>query len=154
MRYFIFSLSTLLAGFAVGAATIVLDPGPGHPTYLGTSCGGVTVNEWATGFDKAGNAVTLVRATTHCNLSGRGGRVRHYQACWAVTFAKNGTLLRKTLIASNSGRRIISCAADIDATATYADAAAGNARATLSTVLVDGHGTVYRAVLLFNQSSN
>ena len=64
---FLFSL----AGASARAATIVLDPGPGTD-YLNYWCGGQRVNEFATGFDAAANAVTEVEVGTTCHGSGRG----------------------------------------------------------------------------------
>ncbi len=132
------------------AATIVLDPGPGTD-YLSIWCGGQSVNEIATGFDAAGNALTQVRVATTCNGSGRGSRSQHYLACWAVTFGEDGTLLSKVWEATNhwvQGSAAIPCPAPADPAAIYTFAdGAGNYPATLSTGLVGATSNVYRGVL-------
>ena len=129
------------------AATIVFDPGPGTD-YLAIWCGGQQVNEIATGFDAAANAVTLVKVTTTCHGSGRGSPNQYYLACWTVTFAQNGSILSKVWLATNhwrQGQPAIPCPVPADPTAVYTyEDGAGNFPATLGTALI---GTVYRAVL-------
>lgn len=67
--------SMLLAGAAsADPVTHLLDPGPGYPTYLSHSCGGVQTHGGATGFDAAGNVVTQQRFFTSCPGSGRGSK--------------------------------------------------------------------------------
>jgi uncharacterized repeat protein (TIGR01451 family) len=139
-------LMTMFAAMA-HAATTVLDPGPGTD-YLGVWCGGQQVNEIATGFDAAANAVTLVKVTTTCHGSGRGSPNQYYLACWTVTFAQDGSILSKVWLATNhwvQGNPAIPCPVPADPVAVYTyEDGAGNFPATLSTALIN---VVYRAVL-------
>ena len=139
-------LMTMLAARA-NAASTVLDPGPGTD-YLGVWCGGQQVNEIATGFDAAANAVTLVKVTTTCHGSGRGSPNQYYLTCWTVTFAQDGSIESKAWLATNhwaQGHPSIPCPVPADPAAVYTyEDGAGNFPASLSTELI---GAVYRAVL-------
>jgi len=58
---------------------------PAYPAYLAVSCGGVRLSV----LEESGN-VAMVSATTNCNGSGRGAKVKHYLACWRVATASDG----------------------------------------------------------------
>ncbi|MFN7951369.1 MAG: hypothetical protein U0610_06570 [bacterium] len=130
------------------AETRVLDPGPGTD-YLSVWCGGQTVNEIATGFDAAANAVTLVKVATTCHGSGRGSPNQYYLACWSVTFADDGIIESKQWLATNhwaQGQPSIPCPVGADPSAVYtATDGAGNFPETLSTG--QPSSTEYRALL-------
>jgi len=140
----------VMFGNHANAATTVLDPGPGTD-YLGISCGGQTVNEIATGFDPAANAVTLVKVATTCHGSGRGSLNQYYLACWTVTFAEDGGLLSKEWQATNhwvQGTPAIPCPVPADPAAVYTfENGSGSLVATLSTASIGTTSPVYRAVL-------
>jgi hypothetical protein len=150
-------LALLMAGVLIsmmstlaGAATTVLDPGPGTD-YLSVSCGGQTVNEVATGFDAAGNAATQVRVATTCHGSGRGSPNQYYLACWAVTFGEDGAIQSRVWQATNhwvQGNPAIPCPVVTDPAAVYNFTdGAGHFPATLSTGRLGSNSTAYRAVL-------
>lgn len=140
---------TLISATA-NAAITVLDPGPGTD-YLGIWCGGQKVNEIATGFDAAANAVTLVKVTTTCHGSGRGSANQYYLACWTVRFGQDGGIVSKVWLATNhwvQGHPTIPCPVPADPAAVYPYAdGAGNFPETLSTALVGASNAVYRATL-------
>ncbi len=142
-------LMTMFAAMA-NAGTTVLEPGPGTD-YLGVWCGGQQVNEIATGFDAAANAVTLVKVTTTCHGSGRGSPNQYYLACWTVTFAQDGSIASKEWLATNhwaQGHPSIPCPVPADPAAVYTyEDGAGNFPATLSTARIGTTSAVYRAVL-------
>ncbi len=139
-------LTTTIAAKASGATT-VLNPGPGTD-YLNYWCGGQQVNEIATGFDDEANAVTLVKVSTTCHGSGRGSPNQYHLACWTVTFAQDGSIVSRELLANNfwtQGHTAIPCPVSVDPAAVYVHTdGAGNFPATLDTETV---GTTSRAVL-------
>lgn len=77
----------LFFALAAQADSFTLSPGPGYPTYLGASCGGVqtVVGADAIAPDLSSADIDL-SASTHCSTGGRGARSRYYKACWQVTF--------------------------------------------------------------------
>lgn len=131
-----------LTAAAALAASAVLDPGDGRQ-YLQNWCGGQQVNEYAHGFDGAGNSLTAVEVTTRCSTGGRGTKPRTYLACWLVTFDDTGTVVKRKLVTSGSwrlGRPPLSCTLILDPDAVFTRGGG----ATLATSLI---GTSYRAVL-------
>lgn len=147
------AFSTVLAmAFAAtaGAATLVLDPGPGTD-YLGVWCGGQRVSEIATGFDAAADAATLVQVSTTCHGSGRGSPNQYYLACWTVNFGHDGRIASKVWLATHhwvQGHPAIPCPVAADAAAVYTHTdGAGHFPATLSTTAIGTTSPVYRAVL-------
>ncbi len=76
-------LGMLSTGVASASTTISLNSGPGYPTLLGVSCGGVHTSTYVTGFDASGNITGEVYAWTRCGLSGRGGGYKsHMYSSW------------------------------------------------------------------------
>lgn len=101
---------------AMAETSIVLNPGNGRD-YLLYWCGGQSVQEYADGFDTAGNAVTTVIVSASCNGSGRASRNHYYKTCSRVTFDTVGNRLTVDKIGSVSwvqGQPAPSCGADAD----------------------------------------
>jgi hypothetical protein len=141
MKMLVAMLLTFAATAAL-AATTVLDPGDGRQ-YLQYWCGGQQVNEYAQGFDEAGNSLAAVKVTTRCSTGGRGTKPRTYLACWLVTYDDSGAITNQEPVNSGSwlqGKTPLSCALVLDPAAVFTR----NGGATLTTSLI---GTTYRAVL-------
>lgn len=118
-------LLTLFTGVASGAdpVTVVFDPGPGYPTYLSHSCGGVQASGGATGFDAAGNVVTQQRFFTSCHGSGRGSKNHYYAAVREVVFLQTGQIVSSTPVGAEcswlQGSPSPGCDFTVDVNATY-----------------------------------
>lgn len=142
MNKLLFTILLFVSTQALGQT--ILNPGPGYPTYINHSCGGVKMNEYADGFDALGNPETIVVATTACPVSGRGGRTRQYLSCWSVVFNESGAILSRTLITSADwirGDPPTVCAVSVDPNDTFTDVDGD----TLETALIPLSG--YRAIL-------
>lgn len=134
----------LLAGIASAEpVTIVLNPGPGYPTYLSHSCGGVQNNGGATGFDAAGNVVTQHRFFTSCSGSGRGSKNHYYASVWQIVFLQTGQIVSSTPVGTEcswlQGSPSPGCDFTVDVDATYS----WNDTATAGTTLVAGGYVAY-----------
>jgi hypothetical protein len=86
--------SALLLSLALVCSLASADiSSPELPKLLAVSCGAPTYT-WSVGEQSSdGTYPGLVRQAAHCNLSGRGARVRYYAACARVVWTPDGYLV-------------------------------------------------------------
>lgn len=95
MKRFAMFLFSLIAGSAfAGTVPLSIDQGTAFQT-LGRSCGGIKVQEFASGFDASGLPTADARLSTRCGGSGRGGGYHSttYEVWAKVTWDLGGVLV-------------------------------------------------------------
>jgi hypothetical protein len=95
-------LGSMIAGTATAATLPVGISQQQAFAALGHSCGGISINEYATGFDVSGNPQADVYLVTHCSSGGRGSRTVTYSAWEFVTWDLGGNVISSTPIGAPS----------------------------------------------------
>src|SRR6266478_6055708 len=88
--------AAMMATVAMAGSSIPLSISQGTAFHtLGRSCGGIKVQEFASGFNAAGLPTADVLFTTRCGGSGRGGgyQTRTYEVWAKVTWDLGGVLV-------------------------------------------------------------
>ena len=86
--------AALLAAGSSNAASVSLGVTDAF-AQLGASCGGIRQQDFATGFDAAGNVAGYVYLATTCSTGGRGSRPRTYSKWLAVTWNLSGVAIEE-----------------------------------------------------------
>jgi hypothetical protein len=87
------AVAAIVLTASANAAPVQLQPIPDAFVRLGHSCGGISQQIIAEGFDVNGNVTGYVFAVTRCSTGGKGSRTITYSTWVAVTWNLSGVVI-------------------------------------------------------------